>query len=230
MTTAAIFGSTGGVGSQILATLLASDKISSVKTISRRIPKHDSPKLQAIEEPDITKWAGLIQTLSPQPSVFYNAVGTTRAAAGGIANQWKIDHDSVIESARAAKDAGVKTFVFISSGGTRGFLFQYTPYAKMKVGVEDTVREMGFDQTIILRPGMIIGREVSKAPLLERFFEALGKVSKGLQDTIAADQLVIGRAAVHAARLVEEGKAPSKYWVVEQADIVRLGRDEWREV
>jgi uncharacterized protein YbjT (DUF2867 family) len=184
MTAAAVLGSTGGVGSQILATLLASPNITSVKTISRRIPKSDSPKLQAIEEADISKWAGLIPTLTPKPSVFYNAVGTTRAAAGGVAEQWKIDHDSVIESARAAKETGVKTFVFISSGGTRGFLFKYTPYAKMKVGVDDTVRELGFEQAIILRPGMIIGRQTSKAPLLERFFEALGMVSKGLQDKI----------------------------------------------
>lgn len=29
--------------------------------------------------------------------------------------------------------------------------------------------------------------------------------------------------------MAKEGKAPSKYWVVEQADIVRLGRDEWKE-
>jgi uncharacterized protein YbjT (DUF2867 family) len=184
MTAAAVLGSTGGVGSQILATLLASPNITSVKTISRRIPKSDSPKLQAIKEADISKWAGLIPTLTPKPSVFYNAVGTTRAAAGGVAEQWKIDHDSVIDSARAAKDTGVKTFVFISSGGTRGFLFKYTPYAKMKVGVDDTVRELGFEQAIILRPGMIIGRQTSKAPLLERFFEALGMVSKGLQDKI----------------------------------------------
>jgi hypothetical protein len=54
----------------------------------------------------------------------------------------------------------------------------------MKVGVDDTVRELGFEQAIILRPGMIIGRQTSKAPLLERFFEALGMVSKGLQDKI----------------------------------------------
>jgi len=41
------------------------------------------------------------------------------------------------------------------------------------------------------------------------------------------DQTIIVRAAVAAARMVEEGKAPSKYWVVEQADIVKFGRDEW---
>ena len=43
------------------------------------------------------------------------------------------------------------------------------------------------------------------------------------------DQTVIGRAAVAAARIAEEGKAPSKYCVLEQADIVRLGRTEWKE-
>lgn len=43
------------------------------------------------------------------------------------------------------------------------------------------------------------------------------------------DQKVIGRAAVAAAKLAQEGKAPSKYWVLEQADVVRLGRTEWKE-
>lgn len=43
------------------------------------------------------------------------------------------------------------------------------------------------------------------------------------------DQTIIGRAAVAAARSAEEGKAPGKYWVLEQADIVRMGREEWKE-
>ena len=40
---------------------------------------------------------------------------------------------------------------------------------------------------------------------------------------------MIGRAAVAAARMAEEEKAPSKYWVLEQADILNFGRDEWKE-
>ena len=43
------------------------------------------------------------------------------------------------------------------------------------------------------------------------------------------DQKIIGRAAVAAVKLVQEDKAPSKYWVLEQADIVKYGRDEWKE-
>ncbi|KAL2870739.1 NAD(P)-binding protein [Aspergillus lucknowensis] len=233
MTTAAVFGSTGAVGSQILATLLASDNISfsTVQTISRRLPTPQSPKLQALQEPDISKWSAMIASLSPKPSVIFNAVGTTRAAAGGLQNQWKIDHDSCVENARAARDAGVRTYVFISSAGTRGFPSRYFPYSRMKIGVEDAVRELGFQTTIILRPGMIIGRDKgnSKAPVFEQLMESLRILGQGVQDRLAQDQRVIGRAAVAAARLAEEGKAPSKYWVLERADIVRLGRTEWKE-
>ncbi|KOC09284.1 hypothetical protein AFLA70_39g003950 [Aspergillus flavus AF70] len=229
MTTAAVFGSTGAVGGQILATLLASDAFSSVKTVSRRLPNAQSPKLQTLEEGDTSKWGGMIASLSPKPSIVFNAVGTTRAAAGGIANQWKIDHDLCIENAKAAKEAGVKTYVFISSGGTRGFFSRYVPYSKMKIGVEDAIKELDFEQAIILRPGLILQREKPKAALLENIVQNLNKIGQGVQDMIGQDQTVIGRAAVAAARMAEEGKAPSKYWVLEQADIVRLGRDEWKE-
>lgn len=78
-----MFGCTGAVGSQILATLLVTDAFSSVKTVSRRLPNTQSPKLQALEEGDISKWASMISSLSPKPSILFNAVGTTRATAGG---------------------------------------------------------------------------------------------------------------------------------------------------
>ena len=184
MATAAVFGCTGAVGSQILATLLATDAFPSVKTISRRLPSAQSPKLQALEEGDSSKWGGMISSLSPKPSVVFNAVGTTRVAAGGIQNQWKIDHDLCIENAKAAKAAGVKTYVFISSAGTRGFFSGSVPYSKMKVGVEDAIKELDFEQAIIVRPGMIIGRETPKAPFFESMVENLNKLGQGVQDKI----------------------------------------------
>lgn len=32
-----------------------------------------------------------------------------------------------------------------------------------------------------------------------------------------------------AARTATEGKAPSKYWIVEGSDILKMGRDEWKQ-
>ncbi|TVY84642.1 Mitochondrial protein fmp52-2 [Lachnellula suecica] len=226
MTTAALFGCTGAVGSQILAALLATDSFAFIKTISRRLPTSQSPKLQALEEADTSKWGPMIASLSPPPSVVFNAVGTTRAAAGGIKEQWKIDHDLCIENAKAAKAAGVKTYVFISSAGTRGFVSGYVPYSKMKIGVEDAIKDLGFEHAVIVRPGMILGAEKPKAAFFEKL---LGSMPNGIRDSMGQNRTIIARSAVAAAQLVGEGKAPSSFWILEQADVLKFGRDEWKE-
>lgn len=183
MTSAAVFGSTGAVGSKILDTLLTLDPFSSVKTISRRAPKAESAKLEALVETDSAKWGPMISSLKPLPTVVFNAVGTTKAAAGGVENQWKIDHDLCVENAKAAKAAGVKTYVYISSAGTRSFPGSMIPYSKMKVGVEDAIKELDFEQAIILRPAAILGeRETPKSPFFENLMGNLNKISQGLQD------------------------------------------------
>ncbi|KAI0459049.1 NAD(P)-binding protein [Xylaria acuta] len=229
---AAVIGSTGLVGHQILATLLGLDACKNVYTISRRAPKTEpSAKLNATIEADTTKWASQFAALSPAPAAVYSALGTTRAQAGGIQNQWKIDHDLNVELAKAAHAAGAQTFVFVSSAGTRGLLANVAPYSKMKIGVEDTIKSLDFKQAIILRPGFLIGeRDVAHTggPLLESVFRGMKTyLGQGAQDKFAQEDQVVARAAVKATLLAAEGKAPSKYWVLEQNDIVRLGRDEW---
>ncbi|KAI1118293.1 NAD(P)-binding protein [Nemania sp. NC0429] len=229
---AAVIGSTGLVGHQILATLLQLDAYKTVHTISRRAPKTEpSAKLSAAVETDTTKWASQYAALSPSPKIVFSALGTTRAQAGGIQNQWKIDHDLNVELAKAAHAAGAESFVFVSSAGTRGLLGNLVPYSKMKNGVEDNIKALGFKQAIILRPGFLIGqREVVHAagPFLESVARAAKTyLGQGAQDSWAQEDQVVARAAVRAATLAAEGKAPSNFWILEQSDIVRLGRDEW---
>lgn len=227
---AAIIGSTGLVGSNILSTLLGGELFKPINTITRRAPKAESPNLNAIIDADTTKWAAALAGLEPKPSVVFSALGTTRAAAGGIANQWKIDHDLNVELAKASKEAGVKTFVFISSAGSQGFTASFAPYSKMKKGVEDTIQGLEFGQSIILRPGMIFGeREESRAAegLAGGLIKAIGKISSAAHDALGQEAEVIARAAVHAVQLAGQGKAPNKHWVLEGSDIIRLGRTEW---
>ncbi|KAI1257648.1 Protein fmp52, mitochondrial [Eutypa lata] len=229
--TAVLFGSTGLLGQHLLSTLLAVDTYQAVHTISRRPPKTESPKLSAQIETDTSKWATALSTISPTPSIVVSALGTTKFQAGTIADQWKIDHDLNIELAKAARAAGVKTYLFVSSAGTRGLLGGYAPYSRMKQGVEEAIKDMGFEQTIVMRPGAILGkREVDHpgGPLLNTAIRSLGWIYQGWQDGLGQDAEVIGRAVVHAMILAQEGKAPDKYWLLGQADVVRLGRDEWK--
>ncbi|CAI4219929.1 unnamed protein product [Parascedosporium putredinis] len=231
MTSVLLFGSTGLTGSNILETLAKVDGFSKIWTISRRAPKTQSAKLEAIVEADTDTWTKPLADMKPETVI--SALGSTRASAGGIQNQWKIDHDANVAIAKEAKAQGVKTFVFVSSTGTRGFLSSMAPYSKMKIGVEDTVTGLGFDHAIILRPGGILGERENPhlgGPLMNAAIRSLSKISQGWQDSLGQEAEVIGRAAVHAAKLAAEGKAPKNPWILEQADIVRLGREEWKNV
>ena len=95
------------------------------------------------------------------------------------------------------------------------------------------MQALGFDTAIILRPGLILDEREKPhqgGPVLIGASRALGRwFGLGLQDRWAVEGEVIGRAAVHAARIAEEGRAPGKYWVLEQSDIIRLGRTEWKD-
>lgn len=77
----------------------------------------------------------------------------------------------------------MKTYVFISGAGIRGVLGRGVPYSKMKIGVEDTIAELGFENVVVLRPGLILNRERPKARVLEEFVMGLGRwVGLGVQD------------------------------------------------
>jgi len=254
MASATVIGSTGLVGGEILTALLASEAFTTVHTISRRAPKTgEHAKLRAAVEPDSSAWAARLKGTTPVPDVVLSALGTTRAAAGSVEAQWKIDHDLNVELAEAAKEVGVRTFVFVSSGGTRG-VGSVAPYSKMKIGVEDKVKALGFDNAIILRPRAILGKRENESKstssssacpfcsaaqltcglvasgnsLINTLLNGLGKVSPGLKDALGQEHVVIARAALAAARLAVAGEAPSKIWVLETTDILRLGRDEWK--
>ncbi|KAK2061297.1 NAD(P)-binding protein [Colletotrichum caudatum] len=228
---AAVIGSTGLVGSHILANLITSEAFATVNTISRHPPKAGGLTLKPIIEKDTSAWPPKLAALQPLPTVVISALGTTRAAAGSIAEQWKIDHDLNVELVKAAKAANIKAFIFISSAGTRSLLSSYAPYSKMKNGVEDAIKEAGLDHGIILKPGLILGqREEGRTAegIFQTAVKTLGMVSTGIQDTIGQEAEVIARAAVHAAVLVEQGKAPAGVWEIDSSEIVRLGRTEWK--
>ncbi|KAK8045196.1 hypothetical protein PG993_005220 [Apiospora rasikravindrae] len=238
MTTAAIVGCTGQVGSHVLSTLLSLDTVKAVHTISRRAPPglspESSPKLSAHVESDTNRWASTLAAISPAPDVVFSALGSSREQAGGVANQWKIDHDLNIELAESAHAHGVETFVFVSCAGTESPLARVMPYLQMKRGVENAIQSMGFKQAVVLRPGIILGereREHQGGPCLKSIIRGVGSFNGALHDNLGQEPDVIARAAVNAAllekRKTDSREAPGRYWIVERQEILRLGRDEW---
>lgn len=236
MAAVALVGCTGMVGSHILSTLLSHSGVSRVDTISRRTPPAAAAapqaKLTAFVDSDTSRWASQIASLSPPPALFISSLGTTSAAAGGIENQYKVDHDLNLELARAARDAGSKVYVLISStGASKTSIF---PYTRMKGELEEAVKALGFERTVILRPGLIAGQREERRPLeaVGRFLAGVaGKIHNRLKDPWAQEADVIAKAAIHAGLKALEGDVPAgseKTWVLDASDIIRLGRTEWK--
>lgn len=216
-------------GSFILSNLVTHPSVSSVYALARRQPKSTDSKLQPIIEADSAQWPSKLSSLQPTPPIFFSALGTTRAQAGGFENQRKIDYDLNLDLAKAAKAAGVKIYVLIS--GTAMSKTSPFAYSRMKAELEEAVTELGFEHTIILKPGLIVGtREDSRPPeaVFRGIAKFMGAISGGyLKDWWAQDAEVIGRAAVSAGLKALEGGAP-KVWDIAQPEIVKLGRTEWK--
>jgi uncharacterized protein YbjT (DUF2867 family) len=218
-----------------LTTLLASPNVTRIDTVSRRTPaaaaSAPQAKLTTFIEGDSSRWAAQLSALSPPPSILFSALGTTRAQAGGLANQYKLDLDLNIECAKAARDAGSKVYVLVSSSGANSN--SMIPYSKLKGLVEEQAKALGFERTVLLRPGIITGgsREESRpAEAAFRFFASYaGKLHSSLVDGWSQDADVIAKASVNAGLKALAGDVPAgseKVWVLDQADIVRLGRTE----
>ena len=172
-------------------------------------------------ETDTEKWASHYKSLSPTPSIFFSALATTKAAAGGFDNQYKLEHGLNIEMAKAAHEAGAKIYVLISAANanTKAMF----AYSKMKGQIEEDVKAIGFDTTIILRPGLIAGYREESRPAeaaIRKVAGGLGAISPQLKDGWAQDADVIAKAAVNAAFEASNGKAPDKIWFLSGREII----------
>jgi len=198
-----------------------------VDAFARRKLAAESSKLTPIINGKTEEWAS---SFPKSASIFLSALGTTKAQAGSFEKQRKIDYDLNLELAKAAKDAGVETYVLISSGSASAT--SRMPYSRMKGELEEAVKNLGFKHCVIVRPGLIVGgREDSRPPefVMRTIANAIGSVSRNkLKDFWAQDADVIAKAAVHAGIQCIEGKREEGIWLLGGADIVRLGRTEWK--
>lgn len=159
-------------------------------------------------------------------------MATTRGNAGGFDKQYALEHDLVLEIAKAAKKAGTKTYVLISgTGASASSMFAYT---KMKGEIEDHIRELDFDHTIIVRPGLIAGERAERRAgeaMIRKVAAGLGHINTSwLKDPWAQDADIIARASVNAALKANKGEICEKVTILSQKDIIRLGRTEWKSL
>jgi len=105
-------------------------------------------------------------------------------------------------------------------------------YPKMKGELEEGVKALGFEHTVILRPGLIVGDRNESRPaewVVRKIAGGAGMLGRWAVDFWAQDKDVIAKAAVSAGlQALEGGEKVPKVWELGQADIVKLGRTEWK--
>lgn len=157
-----VFGATGLCGLEILKHAEKLAKIKDIVSVTRRTFPLEGEKLTKRIETDPDNYGAILKEIKPK--ICFSAFGTTKATAGSAQAFVDIDYGINYKIAKAAKEAGVQTYVLISSIGANSsspFL-----YLKTKGRLEDDVIALGFPRTIVLRPGVLLGaRDRSQNPL-----------------------------------------------------------------
>ncbi|KAL1408275.1 Protein fmp52, mitochondrial [Vanrija albida] len=152
-----IVGSTGLTGAAALAALLNSPTSFAITALSRRAdaqaPSTNSTFTNRVE-PDLAAVASAAEPLVPAGGVYITALGTTRAQAGGVAQQEAIDLTLNRELATRAKKDGASTIIVVSSAGADAH--SYFAYPRIKGQLEEDVKALGFERTVILRPATLL--------------------------------------------------------------------------
>ncbi|CAJ0608561.1 unnamed protein product [Cylicocyclus nassatus] len=191
--TAFVLGATGAVGTQLVEALLKSKQFKKIVIIGRRkIPQENESIEQVIVNFDeIEKHSDSFKDVD----VGFCALGTTRGKAGKE-GFYKVDHDYVVNSAKVAKEQGVKEFVLVTAAGANENSFFL--YPKTKGETERDVDALGFDKFLIMHPGFLEGpREESR--LLESIAKLAIKPVKLFTNSVAISTEDVAKAMIVGA-------------------------------
>ncbi len=184
-----IAGASGLVGGELLKILLNDSHFTKIVSIARRSLQIQNPKFIEIQTP-LEKVEAFIL---PASQVAFCCLGTTIKKAGSQEAFQKVDHEFVLNFARAAKKAGVEKFIVVTAMGadTKSSVF----YNRVKGQVENDLKKMGFASLVILQPSLLLGDRSESRPL-EKFF---------IQSAPLMNALLVGPLAhykaVHASKV-----------------------------
>ncbi|MEP6391520.1 MAG: NAD(P)H-binding protein [Halioglobus sp.] len=145
-----VVGSSGLVGSVFVSHWKPSNTGDELHVLGRR----DSGETNAIAHvAPIEDWPDTIAAIAPD--IVFCALGTTISKAGSKKAFRAIDLDLVAGVAAAAKQAGAKQFILISSTMANAKASGF--YVRTKGEAEAAVEEQQFERLDIIRPGLLRG-------------------------------------------------------------------------
>ena len=152
--TAVIAGSTGAIGRQLMALLIASLRFEKILVLHHRpTPYAGQPKV----EQRVVDFAAIpaAPAAGDVPAAVFCCVGTTQRRAGSTEAFQRVDREVPIALARWAAVCDAQCFVGISSVDARASARSI--YLKTKGEMERGVAAAGVGSTYLLRPSLLAG-------------------------------------------------------------------------
>jgi uncharacterized protein YbjT (DUF2867 family) len=157
---ALLAGGSGLTGGHVLEALLGAADIARVLAVSRRPLGREHPRL-ANRIVQFERLEAQLKGLSCEVALC--CLGTTRRQAGSPEAFRAVDIDCVLSFARAAKAAGARRFVVISSVGANPD--SRNLYLRTKGEMEQQLVGVGFESLDILQPSVLLGWRGEVRPL-----------------------------------------------------------------
>jgi len=197
---ALVLGASGLVGSEVLKLCLASDNYNKViAPVRSPLIMNHKKLIEKIIDFEMPPW----DELFPVDHV-YCCLGTTIKKAGSNSGFRKVDFDYPIAFADAAKKWNASVFSIVTATGANSNSKIF--YNKVKGEVEDKLKSIGFDSTLISRPSLLLG-ERNEFRLGEKMVMGVAKLTSWMTPTSvrAIPAKTVARATVSETLLERVG-------------------------
>ena len=155
-------GYTGLVGDLALRILIEDSRVEKILLIGRsKVNKVSSAKIiQIVSNLDDLKNIDLNSFGIKHLDAAICALGTTIKKAGSKQSFKKVDHDYVVQFAEFAKNNGAQFFSVVSALGADKMSGVF--YNQVKGEMEESLRQLHFQNLTILRPSLLLGERTEK--------------------------------------------------------------------
>lgn len=218
----ALVGATGLVGRRVIEECIGRPDVRLVAISRREVKLPQGARMELfVAEPE--KWGEVFEAL--RPTALISALGTTIKKVGGDQEAFRaVDQHLAVSTARAAKDAGVKRLVAISSINANAHAKNF--YMRVKGETEAELSKVGLKRLDLLQPGLLRGPRENDP----RTAEGIGQVLAPLIDPFLGgkyrDYRSIDARVVAQAALGFAGRKAAGRFTHTHDQIVRCAR-EW---
>ena len=209
-----LVGATGLIGTTLIARAVGRERYRLTAIARREVALPEGARMELLVA-DPANWGEAIAAANA--SVLVIALGTTWRAAGRDEAAFRaVDERLVLDCARAAKAAGARQCIAVSSVGAARSSRNF--YLRVKGEVELALDQLKFERLDVLRPGLLRGKRggdrrlgerlaILASPLADRFLRGAFRKYRSVRATTVADAILALAVEKPRGRYIHEHDA-----------------------